>query len=598
MTWRIQSLFSHRCRFARLLVLALCLCTGMAVSGVTMAEEFAYSVRFGIADQYQPLLRNHLDIVKWQTNSDMNADQLQRLYRAAPDQIRSLLATEGYLDPQIHSSISEKEGEWEVVYDVDPGVPVEIDSVRLEIRGELAAYSTRDAWQQKLDAHFVLKPGSRFRQDDWDSAKKQALTQLLVDSYPLARIADSEARLDPATHKATLFLAIDSGPLVTLGEIEIEGLQRVPPRVVKRLTRIEPGANYRQSALLDFQSALQATPYFSSVLVDVSPSADKPEMTPIRVKVKEAQMQRLSFGVGYNSNTGARFEVNYQHSNVADRGWILAANTSIETRRQFAEAKLSAPLTNKGYYDSVFANSERSHIQGVDSQLYKTGVSRERDTGAIKTVLGLSYEREWSQVGDTEGSSRKQALVASYGWTRRDLDHPVLPTSGNVISLRVAGAGRNISSDTSFVHSVGRLGLYGRLPNGWGYLLLRGDVGQVWAERVGGVPSAWLFRVGGANSVRGYEYQSIGIEQNGAVTGGEVEATGSLEYQHALAPNWRWAVFADAGDAAHSWQDFAVKRGYGVGVRWLSPVGSIAADVAFGEPVQQWRMHIAIGLAF
>ena len=390
MTRRITCLFLSLRRHAHRPGVALLL--GACLLGkVAYAEEFAYSVQFGIAEQYLPLLRNHLDIVRWQNNSDMNAGQLQRLYRAAPEQIRALLATEGFLDPQIRPRISEASGEWSVAFDIDPGPPVEVATLQLELRGALADGADRAAWEQRLQSHFALKPPQRFRQDDWDSAKKRTLAQLLVDSYPLARIVDSEARLDPATHKADLYVAIDSGPLVTLGDIAVEGLQRVPLQVIQRLTRIERGNRYSQSALLDFQSALQATPYFASVLVDVSPSADAPEFTPIRVKVKEAQMQRVGFGVGYNTNAGARFEVNYQHSNLAERGWILAANTSIETRRQFAEIKLAAPQTAKAYTDSVFLNSERSHIQGVDSQLNKLGVSRERDTGVIKTVQALRY---------------------------------------------------------------------------------------------------------------------------------------------------------------------------------------------------------------
>lgn len=570
----------------------------VAPAGFAGAEEFAYNVTLKIAEPYQHLLRQHLDIVKWQTNPDMNGDQLQRLYRAAPEQIRALLATEGYFEPQIQSSIVEQDGEWDIAFDIDPGAPVLVESFKLELRGPLASATDLPAWRERLEAGLPLRPQQRFRQDEWDETKKRVLTRLLVDSYPLASIADSEARLDPVSRKAELLIVIDSGPLVTFGEIDITGLERVPPQVVQRLARFEPGSPYRQSALLDFQSALQSTPYFSSVLVDVSPMPDQALKTPVRVRVKEAQMQRVGFGVGYNTNTGARFEVNYQHSNVVGRGWIFTANTSIETRRQFVEAKLAAPVTRKNYYDSVFISNERSEVQRVETELAKTGVSRERDTGAIKTVLGLTYEREWSKIGDAADSSRKQALVGSFGWTRRDLDHPVLPTSGNVIAFRVAGAGRNVSSDTTFLHLAGRLGLYWRLPDNAGFLLLRGDTGQVFTERVGGVPSDWLFRVGGANSVRGYEYQSIGVEQDGAIAGGQVAAAGSIEYQRPFAPNWRWAAFVDAGDAARSWQDYSPKRGYGGGVRWLSPVGALAADLAFGEPVQQWRMHIAIGLAF
>ncbi|WP_233164495.1 hypothetical protein, partial [Chromobacterium sp. ASV23] len=42
----------------------------------------------------------------------------------------------------------------------------------------------------------------------------------------------------------------------------------------------------------------------------------------------------------------------------------------------------------------------------------------------------------------------------------------------------------------------------------------------VWAKEGAQVPSALLFRAGGANSVRGYDYQSLGLPgPNGSVLG-------------------------------------------------------------------------------
>ena len=296
----------------------------------------------------------------------------------------------------------------------------------------------------------------------------------------------------------------------------------------------------------------------------MSPSADAPEFTPIRVKVKEAQMQRGLWRRLQHQYRGA-LRGQLPASESAERGWILAANTSIETRRQFAEISLAAPQTAKAYTDSVFQQRARAYQGGFAAE--QAGVSRERDTGVIKTVQALSYEREWSQVGDTEGSSRKQALVASYGWTRRDLDHPVLPNSGNVIALRLAGAARNISSE----HQLGSRGRPCRPVAAacrmTGATCCCGEAGQVSAERVAGVPSAWLFRVGGANRVRGGEYQSIGIEQNGAVTGGEVEATGvSLNTSTRLRQLALGCVRRCRRCGAQLVVDFSPKRGYGMGV--------------------------------
>jgi translocation and assembly module TamA len=59
-----------------------------------------------------------------------------------------------------------------------------------------------------------------------------------------------------------------------------------------------------------------------------------------------------------------------------------------------------------------------------------------------------------------------------------------------------------------------------------------------------------------------------------------------------------WALFADAGTAAERWSDYKPVWGAGVGVRWRSPVGPLRADVAYGEAVQQWRLHLSVGIAF
>jgi len=37
--------------------------------------------------------------------------------------------------------------------------------------------------------------------------------------------------------------------------------------------------------------------------------------------------------------------------------------------------------------------------------------------------------------------------------------------------------------------------------------------------------------------------------------------------------------------------------GYGVGVRWRSPVGPLRLDLAYGNEVQRWRMHFSVGIS-
>ena len=76
--------------------------------------------------------------------------------------------------------------------------------------------------------------------------------------------------------------------------------------------------------------------------------------------------------------------------------------------------------------------------------------------------------------------------------------------------------------------------------------------------------------------------------------------TGSAEIARPISPRlpalWG-AAFIDAGNAADSWQNVNPVLGYGVGLRWRSPVGPLRLDLAYGQSVQKIRMHLSVGIA-
>jgi translocation and assembly module TamA len=57
-------------------------------------------------------------------------------------------------------------------------------------------------------------------------------------------------------------------------------------------------------------------------------------------------------------------------------------------------------------------------------------------------------------------------------------------------------------------------------------------------------------------------------------------------------------VFYDRGDAADTTDTLRPVAGYGVGVRWRSPVGAINLDVAYGEQTGKYRLHFTLGFTF
>jgi len=130
-----------------------------------------------------------------------------------------------------------------------------------------------------------------------------------------------------------------------------------------------------------------------------------------------------------------------------------------------------------------------------------------------------------------------------------------------------------------------------------GRFIVRGTLGATSVDDFARLPPELRFFAGGDRSIRGYEYQEIGPRNARAlVIGGEYLAVASAEYEHYFLENWGGAVFVDAGDAFTD--EFDLKLGVGVGVRWRSPVGLVRLDLgvpisdAFESGVQ---LHLVIG---
>ena len=124
------------------------------------------------------------------------------------------------------------------------------------------------------------------------------------------------------------------------------------------------------------------------------------------------------------------------------------------------------------------------------------------------------------------------------------------------------------------------------------FLFLTTDVGDV-----NKLPASQRFFAGGDNSVRGYQFESLGpTDESGEVIGGKHLVVGSIELDHRITDSWNAAVFYDIGNAINSVND-ELFAGAGVGVRWKSPVGPVRFDFAWAldKTDEQFRLHVVIG---
>lgn len=575
--------------------LALLLISGVLAAPLSTAAQQALDVELEAPEAVRGLLERHMRLLR-RSDATMPeaAPDRSAMARRARREIGDLLATEGYFTPTVRIDRSEA-GRW--VIKVDPGPRTTIAEVTVDFDGEItrAAEQGGDEYLARLRASWSLPPGAPFRQADWDAAKQQMLDSVSARRYAAVRMVESRAEVDPERATARLRVRLDSGPAFYLGALEVSGLQELPADLVQRYSRLRVGEPYDREALLAFQTGLQNTPHFASVIVDVERDPALAAAVPVRVQVSEARPKRLAFGAGVSSNTGLRAEASYRDVNLLRRGWELSTGLRLEQRRQSAYADVFLPPAGN-HRDSVGALVDRSDLEGLLVHSQAVGVARNTVRGNIETQLALRLQHE--QLRPEGGESRSSnTLTANWTWVQRAVDDLLDPTRGYVLEFQVGGGAAVAIADRDFVRLYGRAVRYQPVGER-DVLILRGEAGATLAGSREGIPQDFLFRAGGAQSVRGYAYQSLGVREGDATVGGRYLGTLSAEYVHWFRPQWGAALSVDAGDAADTREDLDFRTGYGVGARWRSPAGPLAVDLAWGHDERRLRLHFGVAIAF
>ena len=580
-----------------------------AASAASSPARAPYRVEVIAPEQLRALLIDYLDLARFQNAPDteaIDAGELARLAAAAPAQARTLLETEGYFAAQVQAArLAGSDGQPVVRVLVDPGPRSVITQVDFTVDGELQTLADKldedaAALRTSLRRGWPLRPGEPFRQAAWASAKTGTLAQARAEGYPAAAWTKTVAQVDAEQHQVALTLALDSGALYRLGEIRVEGLERYDESTVRRLSTFAAGQPYNEKLLLDYQERIQKLGLFDSATVELDPDPKTSAAAPVRVRVHELTSQQATVGVGISANTGPRVTLEHRHRRPFGMNWVATNKFEFGSLiKSWTGELISHPL--EGLYRNLLAgNAERLRSGEEIRTSWTARLGRTQDTQRIERTYFA--ELTHARVDNPAGRTRSEALTANYHWIYRDLDSILLPTDGYTVSLQsAAGRSRNSTLDNGpFGRGYGRYTLYRPLGRAW-YASLRLEAGQIIASDAVGVPDTLLFRAGGDDSVRGYAYRTLGPLVDGVVSSGRVMATGSAEIARPISdsmPSLWWAVFADAGNAANHWKDLAPAWGYGLGLRWRSPVGPLRVDLAYGEEVRKVRLHLSVGIAF
>ena len=547
--------------------------------------------------EIKDMIEEHLPLITQQQEEVLDKEQVGFLAEEAPDNVKTMLRSKGYFNSKV--SLTEKNGGYTV--HIIPGPRTKISNVSVAILGDILSDGNLAEYYRNAMSNWQQPVGSDFNQDDWESSKTSVLSAVTRKGYPLAKLGNTQATVNPDTATADLNVIVDSNRPILFGNFEITGTQRYPEQIVSGLARFRPGMPYDLDLLLDLQQALEQNGHYSGASVQADFDHLQDDRVPVKVSVTEVKRHKLETGVRLDSEYGLGGRIAYDHYNLFNKGYIGSVVWDMDKYETTLAAGISQPRNYRGKYWTTNVSYNRSTTQNLEKRSLSSGIWHVRDRNGIDARLGVEFLVEDRKIPDTDydlGKSHATMLTAS--WKRQLLNSELHPENGYYLDGKIGTTLGKFLSSTVLTRASARAGYFFTPENKKiGTFIIRGQAGYTVARKDAEVPSGLMFRSGGASSVRGYELDSIGLAgPNGSVLPERAVFVGSLEYQLPFTRTLSGAVFHDMGDVSTNFKHMTLKHGSGLGVRWFSPLAPFSFDIAYGHSDRKIRWHISLGTRF
>ena len=517
--------------------------------------------------------------------------------RQIPEKVRQALEPLGYFGPQVKVNAEKTpEGQEVLRVAVVPGEPVRISRIDIKILGP----GEKEKVLRDLAAAFPLKVGDALHQGKYENGRDGLRSKALDLGYLGAKFITHLIRVHRGELRAEIELTLETGLQFRYGEITFEGAPLYPQSFLKRFLDFKPGELYSYTKTYQTQLNLINSDRFSSVTIEANPEEARDYIVPVKIKLEPSPPKRLRPGVGYATDTGARFSLRYQDLNVFRRGHDFNADLSIAEHRRALSALYAFP--SPGHIENrtnLKTGLQQELLKPYDTWLFTLEAERARSFG--KGRVGSAYLQFRQENFEEAGQEGKSSLILpGLRFTQRQVDDILRPRKGFRYYLELRGSTDYLGAETNFGQILANGDLLLPLPYGFS-LIPRVQLGATWQRNpVTDLPPTLRFYAGGDRSVRGYTYQSLGPkDEAGNVIGGKNLLVGSLELEYALSKNWAVAAFYDVGNAFNNTNNLRLAQGAGIGIRYYTLAGPIRIDLARQINVDDpgFQLHISLGFA-
>lgn len=451
------------------------------------------------------------------------------------------------------------------------------------------------------------------------NAGSEITSRIKLAGYPFVRMAKRKLRVNHLKKIMDVFFEIDPGPVASLGEVSITGLDKVKEEFILKRVPWVPGDDYDPRILEKFRSDLSGLGVFSSMKLRIPDKADlnKEEASqplPVQLDVEEKAPRFFGFGGDFSTNQGIGLNAFWGHRNFfgeADKLKIKGRLGRIGENEfsridQILGLDFQKPDFLSRHQDLLFnAELANEHPNAFERESISSSLGLNRRLDNKFSVSG-GVKWEFASIEDANGKDEFALFSFPMGLMHDTTTDLLDPKTGFRNELSVTPYTVAVGSTGGFTKfKVGSRAYYKVAKDGSVVLAGRVLLGSIVGPATNQVPADKRFFSGGGGSVRGYEFQNVGpLDSKNDPAGGrsliEVGVEARFRYK-----DFGIVPFIDGGNVFDSQLpkfDEDLRWGVGLGLRYYTKIGPLRVDLAAplnrrtnDDPV---AFYISIGQSF
>ena len=580
-----------------------------------------FELRHSISNTYSYM--NYLPFL----NDYLNMGLLDRHELAADRaRLREKYYDKGYLDfkiTEIEQTPDPKDQEYvNLTFKIEEGEPYTVGKV--SVAGN-ALYKS-----EVLAKYFKLEEGKTFSQA-LETATANAITRL-YETVGYAEVSCQPVRTpDPEKKTVDVRFQISEGRKFMVRDVLISGNTATKDKVIRRELAIQPGDPVDRNRVEISRRRLLGMGYFTKVEAETI-NAESADEKDVQIKVEEKERRynfRLAAGVSDVNSFFGMAEASIDNFDLFNpKGWFYGGGqrARIQGILGVENAGFNVDFVEPWFLDepirfetSAYLNT--TEYENWDEWRVGARISFQRKVFDDFTTVALGYKYDVVRIHSVD--SKIKPYVKKY-----DLDGTHLVSQPSLMisrdtrdSILEPTEGYYVNFFSSITPEVlGASATYYRLELKGAYYVSFFDkflIAMVGARlgtvsTFGGndeVPLFERYYLGGGNSIRGFEYRSIGPTYNKENVGGLTMMVVTAELSHAIWGPIRGAIFCDAGGAWASpysvdFSKFNIGAGYGIRVKVPYLNVPLRLDIAYPfmnnqkGAANRVRLHFNVGAGF